>query len=85
MTDPNLIHTALRKIGVRVVPLIREGTKTYELVIEPWCYKTNTKAKGVRRRTGVVLTQKELNTKRDNRYLVELKKIQNKINRKYEN
>ena len=84
MNNPNQILQKLIKAGIRVVPELLPGSRTYEIIVEPWDFKTNKKAPGRTKRTGVFFQQKDLNKKINNIYYPKLQEIQLKEIRKYE-
>lgn len=84
MNNPNKILKSLMAIGVRVVPDLLPGSRTYEIIVEPWDYNLNVRGKGRTKRTGVFFQQKDLNKKINNIYYPKLQEIQMKIIKKNE-
>ena len=84
MLNPNDILKELIKAGIRVVPELLPGSKTYEIIVEPWDFQTNKKAPGRTKRTGVFFQQKDLNKKVNNVYYPKLQEIELKEIKKYE-
>lgn len=83
MNNPNDILKELIKAGIRVVPELLPGSRTYEIVVEPWDFQTNKKATGRTKRTGVFFQQKDLNKKINNMYYPKLQEIQLKEIKKH--
>lgn len=84
MTNPNQILKSLMTIGVRIVPDLLPGSKTYEIIVEPWDYGLNVRGKGRTKRTGAFFQQKDLNKKINNIYYPKLEEIQLKTIKKHE-
>lgn len=77
--EANEIILALSKIGYRVVPDYDPYKRTYEIIIEPWCWRTNQKKPGRIKKTGFIFNQYEINKKGESLYRQKLNEVQIKL------
>lgn len=84
----NKIMIELRELGYRVVPEYDSYRRNFEIIIEPWCWRSNRRKPGKIKKTGFIFNIYEINKKGESPYRQKLKEVQitliNHLKKKYE-